>query len=147
MITEELIDNKSCLFYASEYHLEMILLPYIKSRINNSKITIFTQNDLKDSVKTVLDRTNLEEKVKLKILELNWNKKNIEDLKNCIDKNEKNIIIINGTYDYIKEINRKIKETNKNKLSIVDCFCINDLNVDINLLSTKYDNILNTNKI
>ena len=40
MITEEQCTEKTCLFCASDYHLEMILLPYIKERIDKNKIII-----------------------------------------------------------------------------------------------------------
>ena len=57
MLTEELDSKKICLFCASDYHLEMILLPYIKDKINDSKFVIFTQNNLEETVKKVLRMT------------------------------------------------------------------------------------------
>ena len=43
MITKESKAVKKCCLYASDFHLEMILLPYIKERINKSNFIIFTQ--------------------------------------------------------------------------------------------------------
>ena len=34
MITKEDKIQKSCCFYASDYHLEMIILPYINKKID-----------------------------------------------------------------------------------------------------------------
>ena len=53
MITKELETNKMCLFCASEYHLEMILLPYIKERINE-KIASLKDFKLKRSGKILV---------------------------------------------------------------------------------------------
>ena len=53
MITEETVIEKSCLFCASDYHLEMILLPYICKKVKKEKIIIITQDDLDSSIKSV----------------------------------------------------------------------------------------------
>ena len=54
MLTEKVVTNKMCLFCASDFHLEMILLPYIKEKIDEYKFVIFTKNDLEDTVNTLL---------------------------------------------------------------------------------------------
>lgn len=142
MITKELIKNKSCLFCASDYHLEMILLPYIKQRINNSKFVVFTQDDLEDTLKKVLNSTNIEDKLKEKIININWKRK--ESVKDFIKDERNTIVIINGDYNYIQSINNKILDRN---IEIIDCFHIDDLNVDVSVLYKKYSNVLNTMKI
>ena len=64
MVTEEQKGKKLCCFYASEYHLEMILLPYIKNNLKNSNFTIFTQKDLSKSINLLLERINLKKEEK-----------------------------------------------------------------------------------
>lgn len=138
MITKELTENRACLFCASDYHLEMILLPYIKERLEKEKFFILTQNNLEDTIKILLNRINLDQKVKTKILNLNWNKKNISN-----ENINEATVIINGDYDFIKKMNC---ELNNKNVKIIDCFHIGDRNVDIENLSKNYDYVLNTRK-
>lgn len=148
MITEEQCTEKTCLFCASDFHLELILLPYLKEIMNKDEIIIFTENNLEDSLKTLLTKINLNEKDKKKIRELNWKNTDeikFEQLRN--DKEKKLHIIINGSYNYIKNINKKINENATNRTEIVDCFHVGDRDVDISELSQKYKNILNSKKI
>ena len=110
MITKEQFIKKTCLFCVSDYHLEMILLPYIKERINESNI-IITENNLEESINVLLTKVNLAEKDKEKIRNLNWKNTNdlkFEEINNMKDKNIN--IIINGSYNYIESVNNKIKE-------------------------------------
>ena len=91
MITKENKLEKTCSFYVSEYHLEMILVPYINKKIEEKyNVEIITQKNLKDTVKTLMDKINLEEQRKNKILNLNWGEsKDFYEIKN----KEKQIII------------------------------------------------------
>ena len=51
--------EKKCCFYASDFHLEMTLLPYINKKIaENKSIIIITENKLEDSVKILLSKTS-----------------------------------------------------------------------------------------
>ncbi len=148
MITKEHQHKKTCLFCVSDYHLEMILLPYIKEKIDNSKFIIFTENNLEESLEILLTKINLEEKDKEKIKDINW--KNTDDIKyKRIQKNEneKMNIIVNGSYSYIKFTNKKIKEIMNKDIEIVDCFHIGDSDVDVSRISQEYKTILNTKKI
>ena len=96
MITKDQTINKYCCLYVSEFHLEMILLPFIKKNINSSNIIIFTEYDLEDSIKKLLDRTNFKTEEKEQILDVKyWTNKNIEILEN--NKFNNYTIIINGS--------------------------------------------------
>ena len=58
--------EKLCTFYASDYHFEMISLPYIDKRIDdNSEIIILTENNLENTIKTLLSKMNLKEQKKV----------------------------------------------------------------------------------
>ena len=140
MITKEHTVKKYCLFYASDFHLEMILLPYIKKNIYKDKFLIFTQENLSESMEILLNRTNLDSDEKNMMLNLNWDgKENLEekDLNNYT-------IIINGNNEYISEINDKINKINPDKINIIDCYSINDKNIEPQRIKEKYDDILNT---
>lgn len=150
MITKELETNKMCLFCASEYHLEMILLPYIKERINDSKFIIFTEKDLNETLNVLLTKINLDEKVKKQIKELNWKKEDnlkFDELKKILKNNKEINIIINGEYNYIETVNNNIKPLINDNIKIIDCFHVGDPNVDIDDIKRNYKCILNTQKI
>lgn len=147
MITKEHYIKKTGLFCVSDYHLEMILLPYIKERIDEPNI-IITENSLEESINVLLTKVNLDENDKEKIRSLNWKNTDdfkIEEINNMKDKNVN--IIINGSYNYIQLVNNKIREFVKKDVEVVDCIHIGDTDIDITEISKKYEKILNTQKI
>ena len=139
MVVENDKIEKIYSFYVSDYHLEMILLPFINNKIeNNKKVIIETEYYLEESLKVVLERNNIKQENKNKILNLGWNlneKRELED--------KSNIIII-GNKEYIKNINYKIKENKFGDVTIVDCYKFEDLEGDINQIKNTYDFNLNT---
>ena len=148
--------------YVSEYHLEIMLLPYISKKIDNEEnITIITEIDLESTLNVVIERINLDkdkkEKIKKietlntllsklnlkeenkeKILRLGWNKK-----ENNIESKD-NVIII-GNKDYIENTNRRIMQKNIEDLTIVDCYKFEDICNNMSEVADKYDFNLNTN--
>ena len=116
MVTKEYESRKSCCFYVSEYHLEMILVPYIKNNLEKYNILIYTEENLLESVKLLLERINLNQEEKNKILELNWGGDVIKNIENNENNNDKKIVIINGSINFIKKINKKLE--NVKNLSI-----------------------------
>ena len=146
MITKKQKINKNCCLHVSDFHLEMILLPYLKRRMKNSEILIYTQNDLAESIKILLDRTNLNIEDKEKILNIKyWDNKNINKNKN--ENSKEYTIIINGNKEYIKEINKKIKILNAEVINVVDCYDINNCIIEPSFIKSNYKNILNTENI
>lgn len=145
MITKEQDVKKYCCFYVSDFHLEMILLPYIKSNIDKTKFVIFTEENLSKSMKLLLDRTNLNLNEKNKMENLNWNNKKIEDIFNYNFKNS--TIIINGSKKYISKINEEIEKKEAEKINIIDCYNINEKSLNVAEIQEKYDEILNTKNI
>ena len=139
MVLEEKKIKNICNFYVSDYHLEIMLLPYISKKIDNEeKVIIITEKDLKDSLKIVIDRINIEEHKKEKIVNLKWNSQKLE---NIIENT--NIILIGSS----KFINNKILELKEKKiknLTIIACYDYNEVKNDIQEIVTKYDEILNT---
>ena len=56
---EILTKEKTCAFYASDYHFEMISLPFIEKNIEeNKEIIILTENNLEDTIKTLMKNIN-----------------------------------------------------------------------------------------
>ena len=151
MITKEQDVNKKCLFCVSDYHLEMILLPYIIEKKNEFKNIVFSENNLEDSINVLLTKVNLKEEDKKIIKNIDWNKNDslkfeqIERIKEI--KDNKLNIIINGSYNYIELINKKIEGIINQNIEIIDCFHIGSTDLDVLELSKKYNCILNTKKI
>ena len=130
--------EKMCSFYVSDFHLEMILVPYISEKIENEEdIKIITEKNLQDTIEVLISKMNLEEDKKQKILNLGWNKEN-EDIK------EKSNVIVIGTEDYIKQKNEEIKEMNISNLNIIDCYNFEEIKGEMNEIISQYDKSLNT---
>ena len=145
--------KKICNFYMSDWHFIVMLLPYINREMNrNTKVITILENDMKDKVKTLIDKLNL--KNKEDILRINWRKSGIDNLTEEIKKetkeNKKNILIINGTNCYIEEVNRKInemisRENFKNRdIKIIDCYGFDGNKDNMKDIIKKYEKILNT---
>ena len=144
MITKEHENKKYCLFYASDFHLEMILLPYIKNNIDDTHFTIFTEKNLDESLKILLSKTNLKFNEKEQMLKLGWNIK--KDEKITSDELNNNTVIINGSKNYISNINKKISMSKVKKVNIIDCYNIEEKDIDVERIKKQYDDILNTKK-
>ena len=146
MITKDFNVKKYGCFYVSDFHLEMILLPYIKNRLEKSNFLIFTEDNLLSSMKVLLERTNLNENIKSKVLSIKyWNGDKDYSLLNRKSKNFE--IIVNGNEKFINEINNKIKKINCNNINIINCYDLNKYNGNINEIAMQYDGILNTKQV
>ena len=101
--------EKTCAFYASDYHFEMISLPFIERNLaENKEIIVLTENNLEDTIKIIIEKVNLQEKNKSNILKINWNNNDLEkfkQIKNNIENNKNITIFIKGKSNYIKNIN------------------------------------------
>ena len=150
MMTHEINAIKKCCLYASDFHLEMILLPYIRERLGKSEFIVLTQNDLSSTIRLLLDRVNLKEQEKKSILEFNWKPNlniNIEEINDKIKKNHKIEFIVNGDFDYVKKINNDLKLLGNSNFKIIDCLNINDKNLNLNKIKDEYKEFINTSKI
>ena len=133
MVVQDKKIEKTCCFYVSEFHLEMILIPYINEKIEEN-ITILTEKKLKETLEILISKMNIKEENKQKILQLNWNEEGEI-------KENSNIIII-GSKQYIENKNKEI--SNKNVLSILDCYAFEEEKNNINEIVKEYKNVLNT---
>lgn len=136
MLVENKIE-KLCCFYVSDFHLEMILLPYINNKLDEN-IIIKTEKDLRDTVETLVSKMNLNEENKQKILSLGWNEKEYKKL-----EDKSNIIII-GNKKYINDVNVQIKEKDIKDATIIDCYNFEDTKDKIENIMGEYSRSLNT---
>lgn len=128
MITKELDGLEKCCIYANDFHLEMILLPYLKENLGKTKFIIFTENSLEETIKILIERTNLDEKVKGDILNLGWDDNYMEKINLLTEfmNKEKITVIVKGGLDYIKNV-VNIVNGNSN-VEVVKCYCVDDIN-------------------
>ena len=139
MIVENKKIDKACSFYVSDFHLEMILMPYINKKINKREnIIITTEKDLKDTVEILISKVNINDENKKKILGLGWDKSDYTPI-----SDESNIIVI-GTEKYINDINNKIENSNVNKVTIVNCYDFEEVKDNIVDIVESHDESLNT---
>lgn len=140
------IQENSCAFYASDYHLEMIMLPYINENLkNDKKVYVFTENNLEETINTLISRVNLEESAKEKVLKINWKKDDENKYNNLLNDKEESLVFIKGNESYIKKVNNNLNQLkNYKKIKIVDCYDVNDISEDIENIANHYKKILNT---
>ena len=60
--------NKMCSFYVNDWHLTVMMLPYINGKLQeNEKVTIISEENLLNNINTILERTNIKEEYKKQI--------------------------------------------------------------------------------
>lgn len=139
MIIEDNKIEKICNFYVSDFHLEMILLPYISKKIKEKEpIIIISEKDLEKSLKELISKVNLDEETKTKILELNWNSKTPKEI-----ENNSNIILI-GSKNFIENKKKKLYKSNLKNLKIIDCYNLEEVESNIKEIVLTHDKNLNT---
>ena len=127
-----------CSFYASEWHLVTMLLPNLDQKINKGvKVTTILEKDLTKEMETLLTKLHLDDKKE--IINIGWQKSNLEDIKQAVQNND--CIIINGTKEFIEKAREEIEN---NLLEIIDCYDIEDCKYGIKDILDKHDKILNT---
>ena len=138
MVVENEKTEKIYSIYVSDFHLEMILVPYINEKINNNEnVVIQTEKDLKSTVEILMSKMNLKNEEKINILNLGWRKGEKEIIENS------NIIII-GTKEYIQNIHDKIEKNHIRCKDIIDCYDFEEIKEEIDNIVCKYNKSLNT---
>lgn len=135
--------HKLCCFYASDWHLTVMLLPYINSKIQeNSSIYMKCENNIEEKMSVLLNKLKI--KNKRNIMNINWNNKIQEDDSN---DNEK-IYIVSGRNSYIEAMNSIIEKYYENKniqVKIINCYEITEENNLRQIIEKNgYKQILNT---
>ena len=131
--------EKKCCFYASDFHLEMTIVPYINKKIEENKnIVIVTENKLEDTMKILISRMNI--KNKDAICELNWNNSEITE----IAGKDNLVIIINGNKKFIENKNKDIEKILGNTpVELVDCYSFDEIKNEMVEIRANYTGVLN----
>ena len=145
MMKENKREEKLCLFFASDYHFEMISLPYINENLKKNKdVVIMTENDLGNSVNKVISSINLNEEEKNRLNKIDWKNDELnkfKEVKNA-DKDGKELLIF-VRENYINNMNKNIENwTNLKNVEIVDCYDINEVQNNAGEIAKQYDNVL-----
>ena len=135
--------QKSCCFYASDWHLTVMLLPYINNKVQeNCSIYMKCENNIEEKMNILLNKLTL--KNKKNIMNIHWGNLVAED---NIDDNEK-IYIVSGSDKYIKNINNLIEQCYDKKnynIKIINCYEVRDNEGLGKIISENgYTQILNT---
>ena len=137
---------KACNFYVSEWHLFAALLPYIRDELKqNHKIMVISQDKLEKGMKELVKKLNLKFE----------NEKGLEDIEWLGDEfmlemqSEVNpvTIIVQGTYEFIKEINSYIEQKIQpiyEQLTIINCFEVYNTNTMLYNILDEHDYVFNT---
>lgn len=143
-------NEKICTFFVSDYHFEMKSLPYIRKNLEENKnIIILTENNLKNTIEELVQKTNLSTKVKKEILGLNWRNDDLnkfKEIKEILKTDEKILIFIKGKLNYIKNVNKNIDKwiQDTKSVKIVDCYDMNEIGENIDKIMENYNVVLNT---
>lgn len=158
MINSEIKVNKVCGFYVNNWHLTTMILPYInKSLKENRPIITIMEKGIKEEVRELLLRMNLNKDTKEEILNIDWTSKSIckySKVKNEIEeklKDSKKLnIIINGTKEYIEIANQNMRKAIENlkfkEITIINCYEITKQS-DVKEVLDNNEFVLNTSGI
>ncbi len=135
--------QKSCRFYASDWHLTVMLLPYINNKVQeNCSIYMKCENNIEEKMNILVNKLTL--KNKKNIMNINWGNLVAED---DVDDNEK-IYIVSGDDEYIKNINNLIEKYYCEKdcnIKIINCYEVKQSeDLDKIIKENGYTQILNT---
>jgi len=146
--------EKLCSFYVSDWHFATMLLPYINHKIEE-QINVITllENNMQENIETLVKKLNL--KNEKEILEIRWedfHSKKYGDIKQLLElelhQEKQNIILINGSRDYIEKnnenIERCLEKEEVSNVKIINFFEVTEFNHNIMEILDAHDKILNT---
>ncbi len=152
--------RKTCGFYVSEFHLVTMLLPHIVTKVEKGvKIGTILNNNIRQEIRQLISKLNINDIVKAKVLNINWN--GVEEIdfsyikeymEEIIKDNNEIEIIINGTKEKIDEVNKNIEywsDMNIDKIkginiNIINCYEVSEFNSNINSILNEHEYIINT---
>lgn len=118
--------EKLCVFYASKYHLSLVLLEYLKhNNIKKYNVVTFLENEIEDEIEILKQRSNINLTNDINFKDTKETKAKEFEIKEYTKK--KNMIfIIAGKENYMKEvndvINKNISNTSIKNVKIINCY-------------------------
>lgn len=144
--------EKLCLFFASDYHFEMISLPYISENLKKNKnVIMMTENNLDGTVDELLSRVNLSKEDKEQIFNVDWKSDDLNkfrQIKSANEEGKETIIFVKGKENYIDSINKNIENWISVKdMKVIDCYDINEVHEEVGNIAKRYNKVLSTSGI
>lgn len=152
-----------CSFYVSDWHLTAMLLPFIEEKTEKGEtLNTILEKNITHNMQEILSRVQINDRIKEKILKINWKNKNLikyGDIRKFMEKATKNqkvvTIIIEGHKDRIEYINRNInkwmqrqeRKLQRKEVKIINCYEVTEFNDNLQEILDKHDKILNTSGI
>ena len=142
--------EKVCTFFVSDYHFEMVSLPYINKKLEeNEDVIVLTENNLEETIQVLLSKMNFKEERKNKILSINWKNDDFakfKEIKRNVEKQNEFTIFIKGKENYIHNINKNIKKwiEENSKIKVIDCYDMEDVGSNMDTVMASYKSILST---
>ena len=152
MVKKNKSQERLCLFFASDYHFEMISLPYINEKLKkDNNVIIMTENNLDVTVDKLLSMVNLTQKEKDRIIKIDWKNddvKKFKEIKSANANGKETVILVKGKENYINSINKNIENwIDINNTKIIDCYDINEVYEDVSNIAKKYNKVLSTSGV
>ena len=138
-------EDMICSFCVNDYHLAVMLVPYIYEAINEGKKVItFFDRDLEEiSKKVILTNRKFWEKEDY-FKEIDWKKTRFDKLAEKFENvQNEDVVIVVGKDDFIDRINRLLINFHTN-FTLVNCFDVSEIAKNENFKITNYSKILNT---
>ena len=139
---------KICSFYVSDWHLTAMLLPFIEERVKHSdNINTIFEKDIASNMKKLLNKLQIDNKVKESILNIGWDKiiKNKGDIILLIEGNKERIEYINKNIE--KWMEKQKEKLKKRDIKIINCYEVSEFNENLMDILNVHDKILNTSGI
>lgn len=132
--------EKVCSLYVNNMHLIVMLIPYIEKELERGrKIVTILEDDLKEEVETLINKVNLTNEKKNGLRSIDWSKNKL--LFGEISKIQNDVVLVNGSYDFIKNVNSCINDNNK---KVINCFELGTFEDNSREILESHDKILNT---
>lgn len=138
-------EDMICSFCVNDYHLAVILVPYVYEAVNKGKkVLTFFDRDLEDVSNKVI-ATNKEFWKDQEVLDnIDFGKTKFNKLSEKFENvQDGDIAIIAGDEDFIERMNKLLTNFHTN-FTIVNCFNVSDIAKNENFKITDYAKILNT---
>lgn len=160
-MSKKILLKKTCSIYASDLHLATIIIPFISKEVSeNAIVKTMLQNDIGTDIEKVISHACLNIKTEEKIKQIDWNKTNIEKIKQGLDEieaelqNKTNVnIIVSGNNWFIDKVNQLIDvwvkvnldyiEKNQKVVNVINCYHF-EQNEQIDEIMKKHEYILKT---
>lgn len=137
---------KACNFYVSEWHLFAALLPYIRDELKQkNKVMVISQDKLEKGMKHLVKKLNLKFENEKGLDDIKWlSEEFVLEMK---EETDPVTIIIQGTLEFVKEINLYIEQKISplySNLKIINCYEVFNTNTMLYNILDEHDFVFNT---